>query len=360
MRGGCFWKAVLRISRDLSVFVEAVPDALSSATSTPWLEKLRIGLVAQSSTDMSSDDASRGEALERTLQALSEAFYPGKIELLDGLDIDALKSLIEKRHIDAFISSSGFYWQMLHGSGVRAIATRSTPYAVNPNASAAAVVLVPEGSGIEEFSDLKGKRIGASRPNAFTTRALPLAALAAETGLLPDESGIQWTYVHKTGGTALLWLLDVGRVDAVFLRACWLEENNVQIEGKWRVLEPFEDSLACRHSTKSVPGMTLAVTDAVSPDKAAIIARTVFTMKDEHEAPIWGGVRRIFGTSTTSFEPFCFFLGRGFVWRKVKHFRITILKKLNNLGLRCQNVRFSIHTSSPGEAACNAGSCRPR
>ena len=36
------------------------------------------------------------EALERTLQALSEAFYPGKIELLDGLDIDALKSLIEK------------------------------------------------------------------------------------------------------------------------------------------------------------------------------------------------------------------------------------------------------------------------
>ena len=80
--------------------------------------------------------------------------------------------------------------------------------------------------------------------------------------LLPDESGIQWTYVHKTGGTALLWLLDVGRVDAVFLRACWLEENNVQIEGKWRVLEPFEDSLACRHSTKSVPGMTLAVTDA--------------------------------------------------------------------------------------------------
>ena len=170
---------------------------------------------------------------------------------------------------------------MLHGSGVRAIATRATPYAVNPNASAAAVVLVPEGSGIEEFSDLKGKRIGASRPNAFTTRALPLAALAAETGLLPDESGIQWTYVHKTGGTALLWLLDVGRVDAVFLRACWLEENNVQIEGKWRVLEPFEDSLACRHSTKSVPGMTLAVTDAVSPDKAAIIARTVFTMKDD-------------------------------------------------------------------------------
>lgn len=130
--------------------------------------------------------------------------------------------------------------------------------------------------------------------------------------LLPDESGIQWTYVHKTGGTALLWLLDVGRVDAVFLRACWLEENNVQIEGKWRVLEPFEDSLACRHSTKSVPGMTLAVTDAVSPDKAAIIARTVFTMKDEHEAPIWGGGATDFRDVDNVFRPLLLFSGKRF------------------------------------------------
>lgn len=226
------------------------------------------------------------QVLETTFAALRRAVHPRQL-LVTEMSSPEIEAAISAGRIDAYVSSSGFHWRMMP-KGIRAVATLIESRRPNPNESLGAVFLVKdERKELQALGDLAGLRLSASYPTAFVGYRIGMAEIAKKH---PDWEHFfrETLFIGKPDVPAVLRNLDNGKADAALIRACWLESNNIDISGRYRILNQQHDDLSCKHSTEAYPGWMLAVTRAADPADAALITKTLFNLRSSDGLPLWG------------------------------------------------------------------------
>ena len=226
------------------------------------------------------------KAVHETAALLRTAFKPHPIEF-ETLTSAELTERIKTGSVDAFLASSGYYWRM-RKYGVMAVGTLISPQQPDPNNATALTFLVRAGdSRFNELYDLKDHVIGSTFKTAFMTYRIGLAEIA-KLGEDPEDFFKKIVFTEKTNNDEVAALLDDKKVDAVMIKACWLEEQSADIQARYRVLNPRFGGVQCKHSTDTYPGIMLAVTQGASPNIAHIIARTLLSRPQLSGDHRWG------------------------------------------------------------------------
>lgn len=226
------------------------------------------------------------KAVHETAALLRTAFKPHPIEF-ETLTSAELTERIKAGSVDAFLASSGYYWRMRR-YGVMAVGTLISPQQPDPNNATALTFLVRAGdSRFNELYDLKDHVIGSTFKTAFMTYRIGLAEIA-KLGEDPEDFFKKIVFTEKTNNDEVAALLDDKKVDAVMIKACWLEEQSADIQARYRVLNPRFGGVQCKHSTDTYPGIMLAVTQGASPNIAHIIARTLLSCPQLSGDHRWG------------------------------------------------------------------------
>ncbi len=165
--------------------------------------------------------------------------------------------------------------------GARDLATVVSERAPDPNrAEGTLFVTLKNRADIEDFEDLRGKRVTATGSNAFSGHHVGLDEIARR-GEDPDRFFGPFV---ASGYDMLreLKLLREGLADVAMLRTCVLEELSAAGE-KVDDLKPLlvrgeEKSIACLSSTATYPNWTLFALPTISPEEARLAAQTLLSM----------------------------------------------------------------------------------
>lgn len=212
-----------------------------------------------------------------TVKALQKAFGEDRFE--------ARIYTGETDHIrDAHLvlSSAGTFVRA-RSMGARDLATVASERAPDPNrAEGTLFVTLKNRADINQFEDLRGKRVTATGSNAFSGYHVGLGEIA-ERGEDPDR----FFGAFVASGYDMLRELKFLReelADVAMLRTCVLEEL-AAAGGKVDDLKPLlvrkdENSLACLSSTDTYPNWTLFALPTISPEEARLAAQTLLSMPE--------------------------------------------------------------------------------
>lgn len=178
------------------------------------------------------------------------------------------------------LSSAGTFVRA-RSMGARDLATVVSERAPDPNrAEGTLFVTLKNRADIEDFEDLRGKRVTATGSNAFSGHHVGLGEIARR-GEDPDRFFGPFV---ASGYDMLreLKLLREGLADVAMLRTCVLEELSAAGE-KVDDLKPLlvrgdEKSIACLSSTDTYPNWTLFALPTISPEEARLAAQTLLSM----------------------------------------------------------------------------------
>lgn len=269
----------------------AETDAVTGASVSLFpVRPLKLGIIGLTPTSDYSP------VLENTVAALRRAFAPYEIEVQYAVKSAKLEAEIRAGTIDAFIASSGFYWRLIP-SGATRIGSLITPRKPNPNRGIAATILVrADNAALRSLSDLKGRRLSASYESAFMSYRTGMAEIAA-AGYDPDHFFRRVIFQGDTDNTAIAARVLSGEADAAMVRACWLEDQPLSVQRRFRVIHPVEGDIACVHSTRAYPTLIFGMTKGAPPGAAQLITQTIM-------APdaVWNGSRWGMATDITSVD----------------------------------------------------------
>lgn len=247
----------------------AKPDALQSPT------PVRLGIPYFAFAD------SESLLVADTVAWLTGQF--GNQLTVEAYDEAALREAIERGSIDLFIASAGLYREFAE-EGSKDLASLTDDRKPNPNASAAAVVIVRnERQDLQKLADLHDQRISAASEDFFTGWQ-PLLWELKSSGCNLEK------FFRSTVFTGMPMSQIVERVargidDAGVLSACYFE--TLQAAGypgldAIRILEPKENAekeeFACRRSTRLFPGLTIATMPSANPSTMRAVTRELFSM----------------------------------------------------------------------------------
>ena len=212
-----------------------------------------------------------------TVKALQKAFGEDRFE--------ARIYTGETDHIrDAHLvlSSAGTFVRA-RSMGARDLATVASERAPDPNrAEGTLFVTLKNRADINQFEDLRGKRVTATGSNAFSGYHVGLGEIA-ERGEDPDRF---FGAFVASGYDMLreLKFLREGLADVAMLRTCVLEEL-AAAGGKVDDLKPLlvrenGESAACLSSTDTYPNWTLFALPTISPEEARLAAQTLLSMPE--------------------------------------------------------------------------------
>lgn len=167
--------------------------------------------------------------------------------------------------------------------GARDLATVASERAPDPNrAEGTLFVTLKNRADINQFEDLRGKRVTATGSNAFSGYHVGLGEIA-ERGEDPDRF---FGAFVASGYDMLreLKFLREGLADVAMLRTCVLEEL-AAAGGKVDDLKPLlvrenGESAACLSSTDTYPNWTLFALPTISPEEARLAAQTLLSMPE--------------------------------------------------------------------------------
>lgn len=234
------------------------------------------------------------QATEVTADLLKKAFWPHPVEF-ETLTSKELTERIREGQIDAFVASSGYYWRMTQ-YGVTAVGTLISGRQPDPNnATALAFLVRAKDERFNELYDLKGYAVGSTFSTAFMTYRIGLAEIA-KLGEDPENFFAQTVFTQRTDNSEVVSLLDRGLVDAVMVKACWLEAQPAEVQSRYRVLAPRYGGVNCKHSTDTYPGIMMAVTQGAHPIIAHVIARTILShplLPDGHRWAVTTDMRAV-------------------------------------------------------------------
>lgn len=193
-----------------------------------------------------------------------------------------LVSAIKTKSIDLFISSSGFYRSAVT-DGAREIASIVTNRYPDPNHTEASAVISLTNANYSSLADLKKKNISALSSEAYPGYLFVAGELA--------KLGYDWknffNSVHFTGpknaSEKAFNLLNQGKVDAIILKHCYLEDYlaaHPEEQSRYTVLSQIKDK--CSRSTPLYPGWTLASTRALAPELSREITKTVLSLEPKN------------------------------------------------------------------------------
>lgn len=196
------------------------------------------------------------QATQVTADLLKKAFWPHSVEF-ETLTSGALTERIREGSVDAFVASSGYYWRMTQ-YGATAVGTLISDRQPDPNnATALAFLVRAKDERFNELYDLKGYSVGSTFATAFMTYRIGLAEIA-KLGEDPENFFAQTVFTQRTDNSEVVSLLDRGLVDAVMVKACWLEAQPTEVQSRYRVLAPRFGGIGCKHSTDTYPGIMMA------------------------------------------------------------------------------------------------------
>lgn len=209
-------------------------------------------------------------------------------------DAAGLQQAILDRKVDLVFSSSAVYYRNIP-NGLRDLAVLISNTARNPNASAAAAVIVRADSTVRQLQDLRDKTVAAvltePSPGLYEVQSqiasqhLPVEKILAREDIRPMPALQMRSVVENVLS---------GKVDAGIVRACFLQDlvrsgalkNEV---AKLRVVDPVRgDGLACPHSTKAYPGWVAASGPGLSWDAARVITANLLAMPENSWDQYWG------------------------------------------------------------------------
>ncbi len=226
------------------------------------------------------------QAVEETQKLLRRAFSPHPVEF-EVLSSKQLTERIRLGTVDAFIASSGFYWRMTK-YGVSNVGTLISKLQPDPNnATALAFLVRAQDNRFDELYDLRNRIAGSTFSTAFMTHRIGLAEVA-KLGENPDKFFKQVIFTGNTSNDDVVAMLDRGEVDVAMVKACWLEDQPLEIQQRYRVLSPQLGGVLCQHSTSTYPGIMMAVTQGAPPNIAHIIARTILANSQLSAGYRWG------------------------------------------------------------------------
>lgn len=222
-----------------------------------------------------------------TLRYLQKELKPWKVEAKVYSSAN-LEKAIKDGTIDFFYASSGFFYRMLP-FGVRDIATVVTAEKPVPNfGTAGAFITHRDRSDINSIEDMKGKTLVANYESAFHGYRIGMADLALR-GYDPNTFFKNKIFVGESADKLLTMLLDK-KADVGFIRACWLEEHelqNIAVMDKIKVIGPIAGPVRCLHSTRAYPNNTFASTRIVNHDVAKKVSAALLSMKPSTNGQYW-------------------------------------------------------------------------
>lgn len=118
----------------------------------------------------------------------------------------------------------------------------------------------------------------------------------AKLGEDPENFFAQTVFTQRTDNNEVVSLLDRSLVDAVMVKACWLEAQPAEVQSRYRVLAPRYGGVNCKHSTDTYPGIMMAVTQGAHPIIAHVIARTILShplLPDGHRWAVTTDMRAV-------------------------------------------------------------------
>lgn len=326
------------------------PDALTGATlamPAPDVKTLRVAIVAYVRP-------SPFEAIvEPTVEALRRQFGENVLEIRR-YTLSQLAEAVEKREVDIFLSSSGFFLRMIP-TGARSLATVVSEDYPDPNHNdGSTLVVLNERDDLRTLADLQGTSLATSTRLGFTGRLVPMGEIY-RAGFDPEHFFSQTLYLG--GGTRVHEALDLLRnkeVDVANLRLCFIEEwlaDHPEDTGRFRVINRKDTSVpgkpeACARSTDLYPSWTIATTAATDPNVSRLVTRVLLEMPPQGEKNLYWGVATDFGSIDRLFRdlktgPYAY-LRDWTVKRFLSEYREAIvLVVLLALGLVWHSVRVS-------------------
>lgn len=326
------------------------PDALTGATlamPAPDVKTLRVAIVAYVRP-------SPFEAIvEPTVEALRRQFGENVLEIRR-YTLSQLAEAVEKREVDIFLSSSGFFLRMIP-TGARSLATVVSEDYPDPNHNdGSTLVVLNERDDLRTLADLQGTSLATSTRLGFTGRLVPMGEIY-RAGFDPEHFFSQTLYLG--GGTRVHEALDLLRrksVDVANLRLCFIEEwlaDHPEDTGRFRVINRKDTSVpgkpeACARSTDLYPSWTIATTAATDPNVSRLVTRVLLEMPPQGEKNLYWGVATDFGSIDRLFRdlktgPYAY-LRDWTVKRFLSEYREAIvLVVLLALGLVGHSVRVS-------------------
>lgn len=265
--------------RSLFAFVFSIFISVSAAANAE--PPITIGLIHFSpplSTDMDFGP---------TLKHLQAFFAPRKV-VAKVYQSPELEKAVEQGKIDFFFASSGFFYRM-QPFGARDLATIVTAAKTKPNFGTAGVFFTRrDRKDISKFEDMKGKVLVANYETAFHGYRTGMAEL--ENRGFNHEKFFKKVIFAGEKASAIINDIIAGSGDVGFVRACWLEEyelQNISVMDKLKVIGAKPGPIKCLHSTRAYPNNTFAATYKVDPELAREMTLALLSMKPEKDGQAW-------------------------------------------------------------------------
>lgn len=274
--------AALLLSVVGACFAGEPVDAVSASTRALYPDRaFRIGIIELSDTQHVKS------LVRRSVEELRKAFYPYEIEITT-YPSRALEEAIEKKEVDAFIASSGFYWRM-RKFGARDVATMISVNSPDPNhTSAITFITRSDNTSIATIEDMKGKRLSASYPTAFMGYRIGLAEIAAK-GFDPEHFFSSVSFADASGIGPIAAKVLSGQTDVAFVQSCWLETLSLEERSRFRVIAPITGGASkCVRSTELYPNVTVAVLENSPAGAAREITKVLLSMPFDENGEHWG------------------------------------------------------------------------
>ncbi|MGN1149136.1 MAG: PhnD/SsuA/transferrin family substrate-binding protein [Sutterella sp.] len=190
---------------------------------------------------------------------------------------------------DLVLSSAGTYVRML-GRCAKDLATAASDLTPNPNrAEGSLFITLDTRNDIRTFDDMKGKRVTATGPNAFSGYHAALGEIARR-GEDPDK--FFGSFVRSGHDmTRELDLLRAGEADVAVVRTCLLEELKAQgadiADIRPLALREGIHPAGCMTSTDLYPNWTIFATPSLSPENARLITQALLSMPKAENGVHW-------------------------------------------------------------------------
>lgn len=244
---------------------------------------VRIGLL---NFESETSYLSRRDNVQRTMMAYLQEKIPELRIEPHYYTTQELTRAIERREVEFFMGSSGFYVTMLQ-KGVRDVATLISPNFPDPNqVTAGAIFVRADRKDLTDIASLEDKTVVSTHPLNFMTYQINLGEVA-KAGYDPDRFFHETLFTNNRPVEVMRAVLE-GRADVGFLRACMVEgisARNPEFQGKFRFINrrpgPREERLGCRYSTDAYPGWTMAVVPHTPPAITHRVALALLSMKPE-------------------------------------------------------------------------------
>jgi two-component system sensor histidine kinase TtrS len=275
-----------RFIRSVLPFLLAVltsTDLIAASLDNSSNTSIRIGVLAYRGPDETG--TSWSELPARLAKAIPG--YRFEMREMSGTE---LSDAVEQEDLEFVLTNSSQYVLLAAAFGIKRIATVMLPETLSQNQAIGSTVLALSGrDDINQFADLRGKRIAAVANDAFGGY-LAAAREFLGAGIDLEAGDVSMTYVGFPMRHAID-ALRTGTADAAIVRTCLLEQlaaRGVLQPADFKIVSPRPiPGFRCVSSTPLYPDWPMAAARGVDPHLAKQVAMALLSMPATPSGLTW-------------------------------------------------------------------------